>query len=252
MTDKRRIREILQRDRVWSLYALADLDDELFADTDFWGYGESLALVFHGIAIRPIFVSGAPEEIRRILVAWPEDRGYLNLRPEYLSAVQDLYRFEKCNAMDRMVLGEDPLPDSNAEALGLADAPEIEALYASGDGGGIAFGRAQLETGFFRGIRRDGKLVAVAGVHVVSRNEGVAGVGNIFTHPRYRGQGLATQATAAVAQAVRQAGIRTIGLNVERENTAAIRIYERLGFRKMLHYFEGPAVRQFSSAAVSG
>ena len=43
-----------------------------------------------------------------------------------------------------------------------------------------------------------GALVAVAGTHLVSDTYGVAAIGNVFTHPDYRGRGYATLATGAV------------------------------------------------------
>jgi len=71
----------------------------------------------------------------------------------------------------------------------------------------------------------------------------VAGVGNIFTRPDYRCQGMAQIVTSAVAATLKEAGIRTIGLNVELTNAAAIRVYERVGFRSHFSYYEGMADR---------
>jgi ribosomal protein S18 acetylase RimI-like enzyme len=127
------------------------------------------------------------------------------------------------------------------ETLALADCGDIEHLYACSDGGGTAFASFQLNTGFFRGIRRDGELVAVAGVHVSSRNERVAAIGNVFTRPDCRGQGLAETVTSAVVKSLREAGIQTIGLNVEKSNIPAVHAYERIGFRTHFSYFEGTA-----------
>lgn len=133
--------------------------------------------------------------------------------------------------------------DGATERLAREDCSELERLFASGDGGGIAFAPFQLDNGFFRGIRRDGELVAAAGVQVVSCKEGVAAIGNIFTHPEFRGQGLAQVVTSAVVGALKAAGIQDIGLNVVDSNTAAVRAYERIGFRTRFRYYEGPAVR---------
>ena len=69
------------------------------------------------------------------------------------------------------------------------------------------------------------------------------GVGNIFTRPDCRGQGLARIVTGSVVAGLRQTGIRTIGLNVEQTNAAAIRVYERIGFQTRLCYYEGVADR---------
>ena len=49
--------------------------------------------------------------------------------------------------------------------------------------------------------------------------------------------------TSAVVAALLDAGIRTIGLNVERTNTPAIRAYEAIGLRSHLNYYEGAADR---------
>jgi ribosomal protein S18 acetylase RimI-like enzyme len=243
LTDKSEIRRTLNRDREWSLYALADLDDGLFEQCDWLALETGLALVFHGISIRPIFVLGDSQSTRALLAVLPVSEGYLNLQPHQLEAAQGIYAFRERHEMARMLLEGLDTPGGPVEPLGPGARDEIEALYASGDGGGIAFAPFQLDTGFFRGIRRSGELVAVAGVQVVSRNESVAAVGNIFTRPDCRGQGLAQSVTAAVAEALLEAGIRTIGLNVECGNATAIRVYERVGFRTRLRYFEGVAKR---------
>lgn len=142
-----------------------------------------------------------------------------------------------------MLLEEFRPRDGATERLTRQDSGELERLFASGDGGGIAFAPFQLDSGFFRGIRRDGELVAAAGVQVVSCNEGVAAVGNIFTRPEFRGRGLAQVVTSAVVAALRAVGIPEIGLNVVDSNTAAVRAYERIGFRTCFRYYEGPTVR---------
>ena len=247
LTDKSEIRRRLNIDHEWSLYALADLDDALFQHCRWWALDDSLALVFDGIEIRPIFVLGDAESTRELLGALPVSAGYLNLKPHQMEAAEGIYRYRDVHQMQRMFL-EDLKPAAGAaEPVGARDLEQIERLYASGDGGGIAFAPFQLDTGFFYGIRKGGELVSVAGVHVVSRNEGVAGVGNIFTRPDCRGQGLAQIVTSAVAIALKKAGIQTIGLNVEHTNVGAIRVYERVGFRTHFSYDEGMADRCYNS-----
>ncbi|HXB67678.1 MAG TPA: GNAT family N-acetyltransferase [Candidatus Acidoferrales bacterium] len=252
LSDKAEIRRRLNQDREWSLYALADLDDGLFEHCDWLGCGDGLALVFHALAIRPIFVIGDAAATRELLAALPETGGYLNLKPHQLDAARGVYEFRQLHEMRRMLLADfQPrvgAAHSLPQALTRDDSGAIERLFESGHGGGIAFAPDQMDNGFFRGIRRGGELVAAAGAHVVSRNEGVAGIGNIFTHPEFRGQGLAQIVTSAVVAALRAAGIETIGLNVGAGNVAAARAYERVGFRTCFRYYEGPAVRVAASA----
>jgi ribosomal protein S18 acetylase RimI-like enzyme len=65
----------------------------------------------------------------------------------------------------------------------------------------------------------------------------VAALGNITTHPDWRGQGLATKVTAAVCRSLRET-VEHIGLNVHAENRAAIGCYEKLGFEIVTTYEE--------------
>jgi ribosomal protein S18 acetylase RimI-like enzyme len=237
----------LNLDREWSLYALADLDDGLFEHCDWLGCGDGLALVFHALAIRPIFVIGDAEATRELLAALPESSGYLNLKPHQLDAAGEVFEFRHRHEMRRMLLADFQPRVSAApfltQPLTREDSGALERLFASGDGGGIAFAPFQMDNGFFRGIRRGGELVAAAGAQVVSHHEGVAAIGNIFTHPEFRGQGLAQIVTSAVVAALRAAGIATIGLNVADGNAAAAKAYERVGFRTCFRYYEGPAAR---------
>jgi predicted GNAT family acetyltransferase len=225
----------------------------MFEHCVWWGLDEnpkmndSLALVFGALPIRPIFVLGDAQSTRRLLAGLPVTAGYLNLKPHQLEAAEGIYRYRELHQMRRMFLDDLKLPAGTAEPLTSRDLKQVQRLYASGDGGGIAFAAFQLDTGFFYGIRKGAELVSVAGAHVVSRNESVAGVGNIFTHPDYRGQGLAQVVTSSVAAALRAVGIRTIGLNVEHTNMSAIRAYEHVGFRTHFSYYEGMADRCYNS-----
>ena len=193
--DKTEIRRRLNIDREWSLYALADLDDGMFEQSDWWIEGDGLALVFRGIEIRPIFAMGDAATTRNLLAALPEASGYLNLKAHQLEAAGGIYRFRERHQMQRMFLEDAQLRAGPVEPLTAVNLDEVERLYASRDGGGIAFAAFQLDTGFFRGVRRGGELVAVAGVHVVSRTESVAGVGNVFTP----GGGLSLAPTARLS-----------------------------------------------------
>jgi GNAT superfamily N-acetyltransferase len=243
LTDKPEIRRRLLTDPAWSLFALADLDDGLFASCEWWGAGDALALVFHGISIRPIFVLGDTASTRELLEALTVPWGYLNLKPGQIVAADGIYRYRERHEMYRMMLEDFQPREGVVEPLGARHCAEIERLYATGDGGGIAFSPFQLDTGFFRGIWRGSDLVAVGGVLAVSRAESVAGVGNIFTRPDCRGHGLARVVASAVVSALGDAGIRTIGLNVECGNAPAVRAYESIGFRSCFRYYEGMAER---------
>ena len=137
--DRDEIRRRLHADRVWSIYALADLDAALFPQCDWWICGAAgLALVFKGIRILPIFVQGRSDEVRELLTELPVERGYLNLRNEHVPAAEGLhYQYDEPHRMRRMViqsLGRES--DCEAIPLGPEHLDEVEALYATGDGPG--------------------------------------------------------------------------------------------------------------------
>jgi predicted GNAT family acetyltransferase len=70
----------------------------------------------------------------------------------------------------------------------------------------------------------------------------VAAIGNVYTRRDRRGRGLSGCLTSAVAAEILRLRIPVVGLNVSQRNSAAIRVYERLGFAAHCEFVEGPAV----------
>jgi ribosomal protein S18 acetylase RimI-like enzyme len=62
-------------------------------------------------------------------------------------------------------------------------------------------------------------------------------LGNIVTHPDYRGRGFAKAVIAALCQSLFERA-DNIGLNVKADNAAAITLYEKLGFEIIATYYE--------------
>jgi RimJ/RimL family protein N-acetyltransferase len=125
-----------------------------------------------------------------------------------------------------------------AVALTPEDLFDLDRFYAASYPGNW-FDPWMVETGCYFGIRDSMRLVAVAGVHVVSADRGAAALGNIATHPDHRGRGFATAVTAALARhLIDDLGITRIGLNVKADNIPAIACYAKLGFRADATYEE--------------
>ena len=80
---------------------------------------------------------------------------------------------------------------------------------------------------------RDPRPVAIGRLAVAS---GWAGLAAVWTDPAMRGRGLATRLTRALAARAGADGIRLVHLQVEADNAAAIRLYERLGFERHSSY----------------
>jgi hypothetical protein len=116
------------------------------------------------------------------------------------------------------------------------DVDEITSFYAASYPGNW-FDPRMLETGQYFGVRSKGTLVSVAGIHVYSRQYGVAVLGNIATANAERNKGYARQATARTCQSL-LSHTTHVGLNVKADNVAAIAIYEELGFETVGSYGE--------------
>jgi ribosomal protein S18 acetylase RimI-like enzyme len=84
------------------------------------------------------------------------------------------------------------------------------------------------ELGTYLGIRRGGRLVAMAGERM--HPPGWTEVSAVCTDSAYRGQGLGARLVRAVVAGVR-ARDESAFLHAAATNTGAIRLYESLGFR---------------------
>jgi ribosomal protein S18 acetylase RimI-like enzyme len=115
--------------------------------------------------------------------------------------------------------------DSEAVPLGGADVPEMLDLVARTQPG--PFRTRTIELGGYLGIRRDGRLVAMAGQRM--RPPGWTEISAVCTDDEFRGQGLGTRLIRAVAAGIRARG-ETPFLHALADNPA-LRLYESLGFR---------------------
>ncbi|MFK0170763.1 GNAT family N-acetyltransferase [Streptomyces sp. NPDC090306] len=122
--------------------------------------------------------------------------------------------------------GLDAAPDAEAVRLGPADVPEMLDLVARTRPG--PFLPRTVELGTYLGLRRDGRLVAMAGERL--HPPGWTEISAVCTDPAHRGEGLAARLVLAVAHGIRERG-ETPFLHTGAQNTNAVRLYEKLGFR---------------------
>jgi ribosomal protein S18 acetylase RimI-like enzyme len=116
--------------------------------------------------------------------------------------------------------------DPEIVRLGPGDASEMVELAARTRPG--PFEARTHEFGGYLGVRREGVLVAMAGERL--HPPGWVEISAVCTDEAVRGQGLASRLVRAVASSISARGDRPM-LHVATSNTAAIALYERLGFR---------------------
>lgn len=245
---------VLDRDRIWAVYAICDLAPPYREHARYIGAYrgdaiEAVVLVYRLPDFAVMVPCGTASGARAILdrVEDLPDTVSIQARPADLAAVQTRYRCDDLVAMQRMVVSADDVRQSRA-----VPGVEIKRLEPQQVGELVAFyerlpGRrpsaatllAIIEHGIYYGAFDGTGLLAVAGTHAISDRFGVATVGGVFTDPRYRGRGLAQATTEAVVEALTQRGIAEIALNVRADNLPATTAYTRLGFREYCQFWEG-------------
>jgi len=126
-------------------------------------------------------------------------------------------------------VGAEPQHDPTLEliALGTQDSPEMIELTSLTKPG--PFGTRTHELGTYLGIRKDGKLVAMAGERL--KVPGHTEVSAVCTHPDHTGKGYARVLMTEIMRGIRHRGETPI-LHVRGDNARAIEIYKLLGFRE--------------------
>jgi predicted GNAT family acetyltransferase len=232
-------------------YALGDLDDFFWAHTRWLGlkadgrltqvalvYDEPDPPVLLALAEEPV---GQMAELLRAAAGSLPSRLYAHVSPELVGTIAPLAPVTtpvlhcKLGLVRRETL--EVFDTEDVALLGPPDLDEVERFYEQAYPG-TWFQPRMLDTGRYVGIRRNGTLVCVAGVHVWSPTWRVAALGNVATLPAARTAGLATAACARLCRMLLDDGIDTISLNVRADNAAAIRTYEKLGFAHACDYVE--------------
>lgn len=115
--------------------------------------------------------------------------------------------------------------DEGVEVLGPENGDEMLALMAAVYPG--YYRRRTRELGLYLGVRRGGRLVAMAGERMCL--EGYREISAVATLPDHRGRGLAGRLVGRLVREILAAGL-TPFLHVDAENTAARAAYEKAGF----------------------
>jgi ribosomal protein S18 acetylase RimI-like enzyme len=248
LSEKDEIEAVLRRNPRLHAYELGDLDDFFWPHTRWFASapdGDEIVLIYSATEL-PVLLALADEPHERMrallhsLAPILPPRFYAHLSGELAGVFARTHRVEPHGAHVRMVLADEArlgqIDTAGVEKLASSDLKELRDLYAASYSGNW-FDPRMLETGHYCGIRQHGAIVSVAGVHVYSARYRVAALGNITTHPRYRGRGFGTATTAALCRDLSES-TDLIALNVKEDNLAAIRCYEQLGFDRLAVYGE--------------
>ena len=234
--DRSMLRAFLETDRLYSAYALCDLDDREFLRTR-WGVAlvESkpiaVVLQYAGYSPQPIFVMGENDGIEAILANVIKPRtAYVAARHEHLAAIASTYRVEPGGSMLRMWVDAEHFQafPASVQRLLPVEISELNRLYQLGFASWLP--ASAISDGLYYGVRVNGRLVSAAGTHVISPAARLAVVGNVMTHADFRGRGYATAVTGAVTSELLKTCDQVV-LNVRADNPPALAAYRRRGYQ---------------------
>lgn len=130
-----------------------------------------------------------------------------------------------CVQMTAAALTPDAPGELDVLTLSGADADEMLALATLTRPG--PFRKGTLRLGGFVGVRREGRLIAMAGERM--KVDGFSELSGVCTHPDFRGQGLAGALSRIVVDRILARGEQAF-LHAYAEHVATIAFYEGLGF----------------------
>lgn len=256
----------LAQESALNLYQIGDLDDFFWPHTLWYGWVEdqqlkAVALVYTADTVPVLLLMEdtpwAYQLLASLAVLLPH-RFYAHLRPGLASALP--FAGEGGDTYLRMVQ-ETPLntevlqkiearhPQVTSRLLQAKDQEQIEAFYSKHYPKNW-FNPRMLSTNAYLALTEtsqvdaeasshgSGSLLAIAGVHVLSREQHLAALGNIAVHCDYQGLGLGQWVTGLLCRHLRAQGVSTLGLNVRSDNAKAQSCYQRLGFESVATYQE--------------
>lgn len=250
VSDPAVIEAYCRHDPLLHIYELGDLDPFFFPFTTWHGWEENgelkaLCLVFTGLRMPTLlaFTRRRTSAMRRLLAALNNrlpgelyahlSTGLGEIAGAGRAAVDKGLYYKMGLTRPAKLEG---LDCSGVERLSPEHETELTAFYQRSFPDNW-FDPRMLETGRNFGLRLEGRLVSVAGVHVYSPALGVAALGNVATNPDFRGRGLGKKTVGRLCRELRRT-VGTIGLNVRADNVAALRLYRSLGFTKAAEFHE--------------
>ena len=249
--DSDQLKNFLIKSPVRSAYMLGDLDPA-YQHACLW-HGrvkkgiEGLALLYSALSVPAFLTEGDSTSVAAIINTMRDTiprRVYYQIHSEHLPAMNTFFQLSDRKRMLRMGLTKAENPpcklDDEVVVLSHRDTGDIMKLYQHYPDN--FFDPSMLNTGLYFGIRIDGSLQSVAGIHFISESNNIAAVGNIVTSPDARGKGYASRCVSHLVTKLLER-VDIIALNVEIDNHAAIKCYEGVGFKECMEFEEGWATK---------
>lgn len=252
VAEKRKAVEyFLVKDKFWSAEILSCMDDYIFPHVDAFFNVQSKEIVELALLIKkmqpvPVFINGGVDFCSKFLSLYADVLPHIHVEctEEIKGCFDKYFNWRKSFDMQLMTFDCTDTKKQKSEAVELLpeDVPAMTELlrdYISEDEIDID----NLKHGIYFGIKKDSKLVAMAGTHNVAFAYNIATVGNVVTHKDYCKRGYAQESLKAVINKL-SGNCNQIIIKVQRDNKPALALYAKLGFEYHQKYFEGFGLRR--------
>ena len=254
--DTEEISHLLQPNRLIAGSAFAQMEPANFSLSEWW-FSEidgKTSIIMHSPAGLgdSTFVFGPPLGVQAALSVHPGPyQTFITGLPEHHNALKSAYSMGSVRTMTRMHVVSKRFHAVQKASVQLTGkhVNAINQLYRTG-WGITAYSARHIDEGLYCGIVVEDRLVSVAGTHAISPSYSIAVVGNVYTHPDFRGRGYATAATSAVTKTLLEQ-CKDVVLSVAENNIAAKRTYQHLGYTPIGEILEGASQRRIRSLNAS-
>lgn len=249
LSDKKIIESHFRKNTDLNIYQIGDLDDFFWGFTKWYASLENDKIrniaMMYSEADPPVMIALCDsrfDDMKNLLIEIKDSlpsKFYSHLSPGINEAFLNTHVLRSYGKYYKMSLGKMNHIDSDQKKIRRLtpdDCIVIKNFYDKSYPENW-FDKRMLETGKYFGYFIDDKLAGISGIHVYSEKYKVAALGNIATDPDLRGKSICTKVTAALCNDLKRT-CDNIGLNVSVKNAAAIKSYERIGFRIVAEYEE--------------
>jgi RimJ/RimL family protein N-acetyltransferase len=193
-------------------------------------------LIYRAFECPSVILECPPHLVSELLAYLDEDRFIMHSPPDLLSAIETKYQRAKHYVEAWMLVKRGQataFPSPNVRRLNREDAQQFATLLSTRRERKNVNASKYIEwlkEQPMYGVFINGKLVSYAGSFIQTPQ--VWMIGGVYTHPRHRNQGYATQATSAITQQA-LCKAECAALFARANNTPAIKAYEKIGYRKI-------------------
>ena len=229
----------LKKDVVKNAFALYDLqyDEESTQMYIALGEGESIQgylLIYKRLKYPSVLLEGNITKLKDLLRKIDLEKMIIHVPPEFLPLVKEEFPSAETCVEDWMLIKSEqlhPIGKVYAKKLRAEDSSKLASLIpGTFQPGGVADYRELIRKFSVYGVFVNDKLVSTARSYIQLPE--IWFIGGVYTHPRYRNQGYATQVTYAVTkEGLDNTGL--VSLFVRSGNYSALRVYDIIGYKRI-------------------